>query len=369
MRPPDAGVAIGNLDSRFEAIVDGAGNVVAGDGAWSLSWRIRVADDWLDPEPVSQRAVDGAPVMETAVRVPGGLALHRAWCTLIKDAELVVVEVENRSPTPFAVAFSQRGAIEPVAARPPSLIEDVGHVYPVPHAATIRLAVPLAAGGAPGLDVAAVADADAVARGWRLHLDRGMRIELPDEALADAVRAALATALIVGDGPRVERRDRRAVWGALSRWGHGDGRRAPAPTSLPPDLNEAIELLATMRARLVGDDERGVIALAVDWPDEWLGQPLAVHNAPTREGSLSYAVRWHGARPALLWELDHHPRRGEATRMTAPGLDPSWSTTELAGEALLGPIEPPGGLPGVVAPLPPDRTPVDEVPDEGGSFS
>ena len=55
---------------------------------------------------------------------------------------------------------------------------------------------------------------------------------------------------------------------------------------------------------------------------------------PTHAGELSYAVRWHGERPALLWEL--HPRPGgPAVRLTAPGLDPGWSTEASAGEALL----------------------------------
>ena len=62
------------------------------------------------------------------------------------------------------------------------------------------------------------------------------------------------------------------------------------------------------------------------------------YEAPTHAGLLSYAVRWHGARPALLWEL--RPHAGvERVRLTAPGLDPSWTTEELRGEALLGPAE------------------------------
>ena len=72
-------------------------------------------------------------------------------------------------------------------------------------------------------------------------------------------------------------------------------------------------------------------------PDEWQGQSLAVRDAPTHFGLLSYAVRWHAERPALLWELQPHAGV-EGVRLTAPGLDQSWSSNELRGEALLGPV-------------------------------
>ena len=57
-----------------------------------------------------QRLVDGAPVVETAMRVPGGDAvapgLRRA--RRAGGAERVVVEVENATPVPFAVALAVR---------------------------------------------------------------------------------------------------------------------------------------------------------------------------------------------------------------------------------------------------------------------
>jgi len=42
-------------------------------------------------------------------------------------------------------------------------------------------------------------------------------------------------------------------------------------------------------------------------------------------------VRWHGDRPALLWEAP------PGARVTAPGLDPTWSSDAASGEVLLGP--------------------------------
>jgi hypothetical protein len=103
----------------------------------------------------------------------------------------------------------------------------------------------------------------------------------------------------------------------------------------------AAEVLLFVRDLLVREvaapDGRPGLALSSLVPDSWLGQGWEVHDAPTAVGRLSYAVRWHGDRPALLWELDPHPGVGPV-RLTAPGLDPSWSTTELRGEALLAPV-------------------------------
>jgi hypothetical protein len=51
-------------------------------------------------------------------------------------------------------------------------------------------------------------------------------------------------------------------------------------------------------------------------------------------GRLSCAIRWHGYRPALLWELER--RAGDpVVPLSCPGLDPTWSSTEASGEVLL----------------------------------
>jgi hypothetical protein len=99
-------------------------------------------------------------------------------------------------------------------------------------------------------------------------------------------------------------------------------------------------LLMAARALVVAEadaDGVGVVQLAPVVPDHWLGRGWEVHGLPTAHGPVSYAVRWHGDRPALLWE--RQPWRGAApVRLTAPALDPSWSSTEPTGEALLGPV-------------------------------
>ncbi len=65
----------------------------------------------------------------------------------------------------------------------------------------------------------------------------------------------------------------------------------------------------------------------------WMGSSMEVHDAPVAGGAVDVAVRWHGQRPALLWDL----RSTRPLQLTAPGLDPGWSDERSAAEALLAP--------------------------------
>jgi hypothetical protein len=102
----------------------------------------------------------------------------------------------------------------------------------------------------------------------------------------------------------------------------------------------AAELLTFVRDLLLREEPGGLVLMPLV-PEGWYGQGWEVHDAPTEFGRLSYAVRWHGDRVALLWELAPHAGQG-AVRLRAPGFDPEWSSTEATGEALLGPVVPPG---------------------------
>jgi hypothetical protein len=65
-------------------------------------------------------------------------------------------------------------------------------------------------------------------------------------------------------------------------------------------------------------------------PAAWLGQSIEAHGIPTgTSSSISLAVRWHGARPAVLWE-----QSGGPVELTAPVLAPTWSSREPSGEVL-----------------------------------
>ena len=96
----------------------------------------------------------------------------------------------------------------------------------------------------------------------------------------------------------------------------------------------AADFLSFVRTMLVRETADGGLALCSMVPDAWTGQNMEVHDAPTHHGRVSFAVRWHGDRPALLWESDADgPLR-------CSGLDPGWSTARRSGEALLSPIRP-----------------------------
>jgi hypothetical protein len=111
------------------------------------------------------------------------------------------------------------------------------------------------------------------------------------------------------------------------------------------DIVAAAGVLTFVRQLLVRDAPGG-LALVSLVPDSWLGRGLEVHDAPTTHGVVSYAVRWHGDRPAIFWELTPHESeggqadgvQGVGVRLTAPGLDREWSSTELSGEVLLNPV-------------------------------
>jgi len=122
---------------------------------------------------------------------------------------------------------------------------------------------------------------------------------------------------------------------------------------------------------VVDDDGDGVDLLPVPIAD-WYGTPLAVHELPTAFGRLSFALRWHGARPALLWERTAGVGAdGPSGGLSASTLDPHWTSTEPRSEALLA--EPPhvhdhlpmaveSGASGTVGP-------VRDAPAAGGSFT
>jgi hypothetical protein len=372
---------IGNLESPWRPVVGRRGLLTPrpGAGAWSLDWWIGAEDRWHVPATeaqarVRQRLIGAAPVVETAVRVPGGEAVHRAFAVRAPD-ELVVIEIENCSRVPFAVALAvrsdkrvvQRDDTTVTVGRKPALLlprrpaqvagsegELAVLVFPLAHTATLRVAVPLD-DVRQEVSLGALPSAEQVANGWSLHSRGAMQVVLPDARLQEAFEANRRYLLLFD----VDRAPRKSSVGldellltASPTWTWGDGH----------DERIAASFVSLVRDSLVRD-HKGSLELLGVVPDSWLGQGVEVHDAPTRHGVLSYAVRWHGARPALLWELDG-ARRG--VTITAPGLDPEWSTTEASGEALLSAVEPPGGLPKVYGP--PPETDGGRVPDAGESF-
>ena len=107
----------------------------------------------------------------------------------------------------------------------------------------------------------------------------------------------------------------------------------------PVALARFLTVVRRLAVREVEADDGTVVGLALCSvvPPRWLGQSIDVRDAPTALGRCSYSVRWHGDRPALFWEIEPHPGITTGT-ITAPGLDPTWSSTDLHGEVLLAPV-------------------------------
>jgi hypothetical protein len=169
-------------------------------------------------------------------------------------------------------------------------------------------------------------------------------VEVPEPALLDAIDAARAQVLLAGQvpgtGPAVVAAledwgfddEARDAWNRLSRKERkqaGERRASDWGTVRAAFGGDPAALLLAARAALVRESHRTVDVLP-DVPDEWRGAPLDVRDAPTRHGAVSCSVRWHGERPALLWDAP------EGVTVRASGLDPSWASESPTGEALLG---------------------------------
>jgi hypothetical protein len=196
----------------------------------------------------------------------------------------------------------------------------VALLAPVPHGTVLRTALT-----AEAIDLRVLPGPEAVERGWQRQLDRGLRTELPeplqtqtDGWRADLLLAPPSAAALVDLEEWGFDREAEAMWHRLSL---RDRRRARRRRTVGSPL-------ADLRSRLVREEVAHVDILPGFAP-EWLGQNVAVHDVPRHGGSLSFAVRWHGPRPALLWDAP------AGTTLRAPGLDPTWSSDRPRGEALL----------------------------------
>jgi hypothetical protein len=391
--------AVGVLGSGVAA-VDERG-MVRSRLVQQVDWVIGAEDHWHDPRreaAVRQVRLDPAPAFETRLRVPSGDAVQRVFAARATSGEaFVVIEVENESPAPFALAivlhadtFLRRGTsidldddvvlvdgrprfvlprapmrwatgvgdddvigvvtsgaasdgpFVPVQARR-NLTAHAAFVFPVAHRTALRVALPLdPLRQVPPNVLATLPTIDRVRQGWVSQLGRAMRVELPDP-LGSAVDVERAMLLLNRAYP--------STVTALEDWGFDDeamnawrqltlpqrqrarGRtfREDAWDALRSEVSDNYsdaKFLRLVRDVLIHD--RGEeIDILPGFPPEWLGQPIAVHDAPTRAGKVSFAVRWHGERPALLWEAP------ENVELRTPALDPTWSARGGSGEALL----------------------------------
>jgi len=370
---------IGALGYGALAGVDAAGTVRT-DGL-ALEWWVGADDRWHVPaeETTTRRQRPfAAPVIETLVRVPSGDAVHRVYGAADGGDAVTVVEIENRSPAPFTAALVVRAArresieLDGAALRVGAAVltlprapgawaaaqstreivmsggartgpfeptrgpVELALLFPVANRTTWRAAL-----GSTGVDVRTLPGADSVARGWELQLDRGMHAAIPPP-IGESIDAARADLLLAPPSPDVVAAledwgfdaEAAAGWARLGWAGRRRARKRsaiaePWAATVAVDARaEPARFLTNLRAVLVGE-RSGVVDLAPGFPPDWLGQSITVDAVPVRSGAISFALRWHGPRPALLWEAP------AGVELRAPALDATWSSTESAGEVLL----------------------------------
>ncbi len=289
--------------------------------------------------------------------------------------------------------------------------------WPVAHRTALRVLLPLHATDAGPPVPASVPTLGQVGRGWDAHGAEGLRVdglasgrvaavaaaavrrllaldvgpeasESPDGRFSPAERALLAAALAIGGFPQraAEVVSVRAAWspdalarlagreaaqiterfgggaaavgamaaGAGPTGGWASGRGGDDPVYRGAYLLALRDLLVAERDGNL--DLLGGIGAAVDFGTE--RPPIEVHRLGTPWGVVSFAVRWHGAAPALLWEIvpptsrveswsavlsgaGTEGERGRASppspRISATALATTWSTRQLVGETLLRP--------------------------------
>jgi hypothetical protein len=413
-----SGTTIGVLGATWRATVTPWGDVLpwgpndaADDGPAPLRWYIAADDRWHVPEhesAVRQTRIDGAPVVETRVRIPSGDAVHRVWAT---GDGITVVEIENDSAMPIAVAVTRRDVL---TSRPPADVPIEGIelpaesiVLPVGHRSSVRVGLAHDGRGAGTLPDD-LAPALQVARGWTTIAERAGRVVLPDAAWADSVTAARCdvalvgpvdpgedpVAFLLGVGEMVRMGDAAEPWVIdVVEAAETVMRRHRKADGLPWDVRAALGSAARVMARAGEnrgvDDIEAVLARApgittvdlappqgirvVPWveqhlarplpgaacallpggfPTTWFGAAVEAYRLPAGpRHAVSYAIRWHGERPAVLWEVEGPAGDGDVgapgVRLTGGGVDPAWQTDQATGEALWA--SPPGAADAIAA--------------------
>ena len=362
--------------------------------ATMVRWFVAAEDRWHVPASeaaVRQRRLEGTPVVETRLRVPEGDAIQRVW-SVPDVGGLTVIEVENASALPFAVAFAGTRLL---TERPPADVPIRGIelpegsiVLPVAHRSSIRVAIPHDPARFTTWALPTLAPAMAVVRGWETIVHRASRLVLPDAGLGEAVAAARSDLLLSGpvnvdddvigflldvaelgrlgdhadawmpeivepiasiartdvlevdlalqacERLAVSAGDERAAGDIArirSRRSH-DGRPAGPTAGAPSSFSdlrrgESVGRFVAQVEQRVCDEGR---LLPLGIPRRWLGSNFEVHGVPTGPRStVGFALRWHGERPAVLWE-----QHGPAQLLSAPAVDAEWSRDAGSGEAL-----------------------------------
>jgi hypothetical protein len=365
----------GVVGGRWRATVTEWGAIKPWNGSPTIDWFVAADDRWHVPQhetATRQTTVDGTPVVETRVRIPTGDAVQRVY-SVADSGGMTIVEVTNDSTLPIAVAFTGGGLLSrrPASAAPVQGIELPTDtvMFPVGHRATVVVALPHDGAAALPNSVAAP---DQVARGWLAQTQRASRLQLPEVTMVESVAAARCELLLNGPGKTddpsalllgivelVRMGDTAAMW--TPEIATQLERLARRDAALPPHVGHAVvrvlhaagerRALKDLRRmtfgdatdadqvpdtascvpswverRLVVSDEHSAQLMPHLFPSSWLGVDFEVHGLVVGlESALSFAVRWHGERPAVLWEVS-----GPSLRLSHG----DWATDQSSGEAL-----------------------------------
>lgn len=381
--------SVGVRGATWRARVDDHGTVHPDDGSAPLTWHVAGEERWFSPASeaaVRRTWLGGCPVSETRMRVGGGDVVQRVWA-VADGGGITLVEFENEGPTAVVVAVTRGDVMttRPVAPGEPKGIDlPAGSVVlPLAHRSTVRVGLPHGGPGG-GLLPDGLPDHRAVLRGWEGACAVASRVVVPDPDVAAAFAAARC-ALLLGDGPvdpveavrlgethhdsvidlvdhvqrrlRGEKRARTLCWDTphlLATAAHaamllGDDtvagdiaaawlRLADRPVAAAPDGPPVdATVVPWVESRFVAPSPSGgsCTVLPDGVPEGWKGASFEAHGLvadPVR--TLSYAVRWHGHRPAVLWETGGAP----GLVITAGGDNADWHTTGQSGETLLATV-------------------------------
>jgi hypothetical protein len=402
--PRRAGTPLGTLASGVVAELDPAGAIQLRGRRWHLDWWVGAQDRWHHPSAeaaVRQTPIDASPAMRTTLRVPGGDIVQRVVVAVGRieggeraGVEGVVVEIENGSPVPVALALVLRpwdldgpgslrsveldgtvvradGVVSLVLPRPPARVAhgragapavrlargddeaptgelsgdgdlEAALVFPLAHGATLRVVLPLVAPVArgrssPDLSRLVTPSVASVLKGWTVHGRRDPTAVMPVADWGSLLAWSGAILRIAGPEEITRAMDRSAVHPR-----GGDGGRRTCATAEALSTLEAPELHDAVAAALCEVQRRSGRVEMADGGDATAGL-LFVAGAtllgPRRDarsdellGPVANAMRYLSRRrDAVLWTQAR--REASALLRLAPALA-SVGQPDLADEAL-----------------------------------
>ena len=171
-----------------------------------------------------------------------------------------------------------------------------------------------------------------------LRVVRKQRTLRPD--IADALRGGAI--LLASSDSRAYRDLERASSRTLYKCGLAEGKDVDFARSLASvrrvPLDDIVhqtaaskDLITAVESGFASWSAHDEVALIPDGFDESrLGVSIEAHHVPAGTGrTVSLAIRWHGERPAVIWEVE-----GPPGLLLRSGVDPHWTSVESKGEAL-----------------------------------